>query len=660
MTSRGAWLLFVLLVMATLGVLSAARTGPTLALIGLIGLTWLVSSWLHFILRVQFDLPRVKIKREFYDGKNLARSFFPERTYEVHLKILLPEKGYLGYVAIRDILPLNCHIQGNSDYFGALQGGVIQTISYHLTTQGVGEIRFEGVEVRYADACGFFYRRKVIRNLSSMAVFPVPLPTKSAGRTTKRHNIYPPPGVHRLRLPGGGGELLDLRDYQSGDPPKLIAWKASARRDKLITKEFEGEVPLRTTIYIDASELTRFQNGPQTTLTHFVNLTAAICEAAASDRDRIGVTVCSEEGLTILPPARTRRHRVDILKLLAQTNARSVPIGEPVDPEEVLLQAYQLVWDVYPDYLDPAINSTPFRLFWKPLRESAWRWLRRLFMIPPVIIIGTPLFAIFALCAGFNSIFAELFTQIVTTVRSFGFRPLLITAGIGFWLGYLVWLIYGLTGWINRSAKIREKQLALVLAEYHREPLGSEITYLIDRPKLVRRACRFLAEHRVPYRVKAISGTGALAFSGQAIMERMSKALTKAITHGRDNELFILLVDLLSYESPPPELIQAIRVATARHHRVLVLVAWPEGIPVPSNQLEVDETIGVPKAARATQQGLRALVEEINQETVEITHQRFARLRRVLGRVGATVIRADANEALPLIVNRLMRLRQGR
>jgi hypothetical protein len=107
-------------------------------------------------------------------------------------------------------------------------------------------------------------------------------------------------------------------------------------------------------------------------------------------------------------------------------------------------------------------------------------------------------------------------------------------------------------------------------------------------------------------------------------------------------------------------LIQAIRVATARHHRVLVLVAWPEGIPVPSNQLEVDETIGVPKAARATQQGLRALVEEINQETVEITHQRFARLRRVLGRVGATVIRADANEALPLIVNRLMRLRQGR
>src|SRR5207302_354096 len=62
-----------------------------------------------------------------------------------------------------------------------------------------------------------------------------------------------PPGMHRLYRPGSGSELLDLRDYQPGDPPRTIAWKVSARRDKLITKELEREVPVRCTLLLDTS-----------------------------------------------------------------------------------------------------------------------------------------------------------------------------------------------------------------------------------------------------------------------------------------------------------------------------------------------------------------------------------------------------------------------
>ncbi len=38
----------------------------------------------------------------------------------------------------------------------------------------------------------------------------------------------------------GGDELAALRIYQTGDPPRNIAWKASARRDELLVKEFES------------------------------------------------------------------------------------------------------------------------------------------------------------------------------------------------------------------------------------------------------------------------------------------------------------------------------------------------------------------------------------------------------------------------------------
>src|SRR5439155_22878703 len=55
-----------------------------------------------------------------------------------------------------------------------------------------------------------------------------------------------------------------LRDYLPGDPPKTIAWKVSARRDRLITKEFESEVPVRCTLFVDISHSVRVGPPPLT------------------------------------------------------------------------------------------------------------------------------------------------------------------------------------------------------------------------------------------------------------------------------------------------------------------------------------------------------------------------------------------------------------
>lgn len=51
----------------------------------------------------------------------------------------------------------------------------------------------------------------------------------------------------------GGDELAALRSYQTGDPPRNIAWKASARRDELLVKEFE--TPLGNEIVLDYAAL---------------------------------------------------------------------------------------------------------------------------------------------------------------------------------------------------------------------------------------------------------------------------------------------------------------------------------------------------------------------------------------------------------------------
>jgi uncharacterized protein (DUF58 family) len=110
---------------------------------------------------------------------------------------------------------------------------------------------------RDADVQGFFYRAWFVREGRSLRVLPTLSDERGRSPTSKRVNLLTPPGVHRLRRPGSGSELLDLRDYMPGDPPKTIAWKVSARRDRLITKEFESEVPLRCTLLVDTSNSVR-------------------------------------------------------------------------------------------------------------------------------------------------------------------------------------------------------------------------------------------------------------------------------------------------------------------------------------------------------------------------------------------------------------------
>ena len=100
-----------------------------------------------------------------------------------------------------------------------------------------------------SDLQGFFAHVTFLREVVFYPVLPAVVGSRGGGPLLKHHNELPPPGIHRLRQPGSATELLDLRDYIPGDPPRTIAWKVSARRDKLITKVYESEVPVRATIY---------------------------------------------------------------------------------------------------------------------------------------------------------------------------------------------------------------------------------------------------------------------------------------------------------------------------------------------------------------------------------------------------------------------------
>jgi uncharacterized protein (DUF58 family) len=61
----------------------------------------------------------------------------------------------------------------------------------------------------------------------------------------------------RLRLRGIGREFDTLRDYQQGDELRNLSWTATARRGKLITRQFTTERSQQVWIVLDAGRLSR-------------------------------------------------------------------------------------------------------------------------------------------------------------------------------------------------------------------------------------------------------------------------------------------------------------------------------------------------------------------------------------------------------------------
>jgi uncharacterized protein (DUF58 family) len=100
-----------------------------------------------------------------------------------------------------------------------------------------------------------------------------------------------------LHSRGNGTDLLELRDYQAGDPLRMLAWKASAKRGRLLVREFEQEQQLDLMIVIDAGRAGRQQIGALTRVHHAVNSAARLARHATALGDHVGLLVYDGRGV---------------------------------------------------------------------------------------------------------------------------------------------------------------------------------------------------------------------------------------------------------------------------------------------------------------------------------------------------------------------------
>lgn len=111
----------------------------------------------------------------------------------------------------------------------------------------------------------------------------------------------------RLRIRSGEGlEFHQLRDYQPGDSPRRIDWKATARRRQLISREYQDEQNQQVISLLDGGRRLALPVAGLTGLDHALNASLLLSWSALAQGDRPGALVFSGETERWIAPVRGR------------------------------------------------------------------------------------------------------------------------------------------------------------------------------------------------------------------------------------------------------------------------------------------------------------------------------------------------------------------
>ncbi|MEO6955021.1 MAG: DUF58 domain-containing protein [Polyangia bacterium] len=201
----------------------------------------------------------------------------------------------------------------------ATAGREVQTMLV-LTPRSVGLAMLHGASLRLTDAFGLTHIEAYFPSPIALPILPR---TGSALGPGASPRAVGPERAQRAsaRLVGQGGDLRELRDHRPGDPWKQIAWKATARRGRIMVREVERETQTTHLYVLDVSSRMRLGPRGQTPLDLGIELTSRLARGALEAGDRAGVALVDAHLVGIVAPSDHSTQRRKIIDALAQCTA---------------------------------------------------------------------------------------------------------------------------------------------------------------------------------------------------------------------------------------------------------------------------------------------------------------------------------------------------
>lgn len=123
-------------------------------------------------------------------------------------------------------------------------------------------------------------------------------------------------GIRQLSKQGDGQEFQQLREYNPGDSMRQIDWKATSRRQRLISREYQDERDQHIVLVLDCGRRMRHVEAGGSQFDQALNSALLLAHVAARQGDSVGLLACGEQ-YAWFPPAK-KAHAARSL-LLAST-----------------------------------------------------------------------------------------------------------------------------------------------------------------------------------------------------------------------------------------------------------------------------------------------------------------------------------------------------
>lgn len=262
------------------------------------------------------------------EGLRLRRILDPVLSVRVpnQIRVEVENTGVEDIVArVRDEGPGRSVAAGN-EFRIAIAPGRVEEHAYTIVPPERGTDYFRGTWIRQRGALGLIERQSKLNTEQPVRIYPNVLALKEFDLLRQKGRLRQL-GIRKSRMRGLGMEFESLRDYSVGDDYRKIDWKASARRSKLVVRQFEQERNQAVIICIDIGRRMLSEVGGVTKLDHTLNSLLMLANAAANEHDLVGLLVYADTVRRYIPP---RKGRVQIGAIIEAIHDL---VAEPVETD---------------------------------------------------------------------------------------------------------------------------------------------------------------------------------------------------------------------------------------------------------------------------------------------------------------------------------------
>ena len=170
---------------------------------------------------------------------------------------------------------------------------------------------------------GLLRRQTTFHAGADVKVYPNLADVKKYDLLLRRNRLWEM-GLRSVRVRGQGTNFTRLREYQPDDEYRKINWKATARRGKPISTEFEVERAQNLVALIDVGRMMRSPVGDVAKMDYAINAVLLLAYVAVQKGDRMGALTFADDAQSWLRPRTGKAQFYRMLELLYKVQGQAV------------------------------------------------------------------------------------------------------------------------------------------------------------------------------------------------------------------------------------------------------------------------------------------------------------------------------------------------